>query len=99
MMHDEIVLTDPMMPAAAEGKDAALERARGQYEPFPDGVVTLLGDPFVALDLFFDATSVARQLLAAPRAGGAVESAIAFGQRLRVRAQRLFPRRIAARRP
>lgn len=148
MMHDAIVLTDPMLPAAAEGKDAAIERARGQYEPFPDGVVTMLGAPFVALDqpelayrwrftgtqlravqppgfapsgrfvevegasvlrfldgkvvavdLYFDTTSVARQLLAAPRAGGAMEAAIALGQRLRVRAQRLSPLGRAARRP
>jgi predicted ester cyclase len=142
MMHDDVVLTDPMMAGVAAGKAAALERARAQYEPFPDGVVTMLGDPFVALDrpelayrwrftgtqlravdppgfapsgrrvtvdgtsvlgfrdgrvitvvLIFDTTTVARQLLAAPRAGGAMESVLALGQRLRVRADRLVPRR------
>ncbi len=142
MMHDEIVLTDPMMPEPAEGKPAALRRARGQYGPFPDGAVTMIGDPFVALDepevayrwrfngthlravtppgfaptgrpvevhgssvlrfrdgqvvaavLFFDTTSVARQLLAAPPAGGRMESAIAASQRLRVRVQRCSERR------
>jgi predicted ester cyclase len=142
MMHDEILITDPMMPEPAEGKVAAIERARAQYEPFPDGVVTMIGDPFVALDqpelayrwrftgthlravkspgfapsgrsvevdgcsvlrfrhghvvavdLFFDTTSVARQLLAAPLAGSPMESVIALSQRLRVRAHRLSARR------
>ena len=137
MMHDAIVLTDPMSPEPAVGKAAAIERARSQYEPFPDGVVTMVGDPFVALeqpevayrwrftgthlravkppgfapsgrsvevegtsvlrfhhgqviavDLFFDTTAVARQLLAAPRAGSPMEAVIAFGQRLRVRVSR-----------
>lgn len=148
MMHDEVVLTDPMMPEPAVGKVAALERARGQYEPFPDGVVTMLGDPFVALDqpelayrwrftgthlrpvqppgfapsgravevhgssvlrfrhgqviavdLYFDTTSVARQLLAAPLAGSPMESVIAFGQRLRVRVHRFSAPDHSARKP
>ncbi len=133
MMHPEIVLRDPMMAEPARGKDAALARARGQYEPFPDGRATMVGEPFVAVDgpelayrwrftgthlrpvdppgfaptglgvevdgtsvlrfdgprvvaatLFFDTTQVARQLLAAPRAGGRLEHAVALGQRLRV---------------
>ena len=50
MMHPDIVLVDPMMPAPAYGRAAAVERARGQYEPFADGIVTMLGDPFVALE-------------------------------------------------
>jgi hypothetical protein len=140
MMDDDIVLSDPMIPAPAAGKAAALERARGQYEPFPDGEVVMVGDPFVALDvpelayrwrftgtqlrpvdppgfapsrrrvvvdgssvlrfrdgkvvavaLFFDSTTVARQLLAAPRAGGRMESVLALGQRMRVRVSRDSP--------
>ena len=49
MMNPDIVLVDPMMPAPAHGRAAAVERARGQYEPFADGSVMMLGDPFVSL--------------------------------------------------
>jgi predicted ester cyclase len=142
MMHPQIEIRDPMAPEPARGLTAALDRAKGQYAPFPDGVVELLGDPFVALDepelsyrwrftgtqanpveppgfaatglpvevegtsvlrfeqdkvidvrMFFDSTEVARQLLAAPPAGSRLESAIALGQRVRVRMRRLRDRR------
>jgi hypothetical protein len=43
----------------------------------------------VAVALFFDSTTVARQLLAAPRAGGRMESVLALGQRMRVRVEGL----------
>lgn len=133
LMHPDIVLTDPMMAEPARGRDAALARARGQYEPFPDGHVVMIGEPFVAVEgpelayrwrfsgthlrridppgfaptglpvvvegtsvlrfdghcvvaasLFFDTTEVARQLLAAPPAGGRLERTVALGQRIRV---------------
>jgi predicted ester cyclase len=137
MMHPDIVLTDPMMAEPARGRDAALARARGQYEPFPDGHVVMIGEPFAAVEgpelayrwrfsgthlrridppgfaptglpvvvegtsvlrfeghrvvaasLFFDTTEVARQLLAAPLAGGRLERTVALGQRLRVGVRR-----------
>jgi predicted ester cyclase len=50
LLHPDVVLTDPMMPEPARGRAAALERARGQYEPFPDGRMEMLGDPFVSLE-------------------------------------------------
>ena len=49
MMHADIVLTDPMRPVPARGRAEALRRARDQYEPFPDGHVAMIGDPFTAL--------------------------------------------------
>ena len=50
LLHPDVVLTDPMMPEPARGRAEALERARGQYEPFPDGRMEMLGDPFVSLE-------------------------------------------------
>jgi hypothetical protein len=43
--------------------------------------------------LFFDATEVARQILAAPPAGSGLETVIAASQRLRVRGRRQPPLR------
>jgi predicted ester cyclase len=132
LMHPDIVLSDPMMVAPARGRRDALDRVKGQYAPFPDALVEMLGDPFVSLSepelvyrwrfsgthlepivppgfaatgrrveadgvsvlrfegglvreatLIFDATDVARQILAAPPAGSAVERGIVLGQRLR----------------
>jgi hypothetical protein len=132
MMHPAIAIRDPMMGAPARGRRDALERAKGQYAPFPDGVVEMIGDPFVSLGepeltyrwrftgthlepidppgfaptgvrvevdgasvlrfegglvreatLLFDATEVARQILAAPSAGSPLERGIVIGQRLR----------------
>ena len=137
LMHEDIVITDPMSPQAARGRPQALQRVRDQYEPFPDGAIELVAGPFAALDgpelayrwrftgthlrpvdppgfaptgrrvevdgvsvlrfldgrvvaveLFFDSTAVARQLLAAPPAGSPLESVIALGQRVRVRIAR-----------
>jgi hypothetical protein len=42
--------------------------------------------------LYFDTTEVARQLLAAPKAGGALERMVARGQRARVRSRHLAGR-------
>jgi ketosteroid isomerase-like protein len=141
LMAPDIVLADPMAPVPARGRDEVLARAAGQYEPFPDGEVVLLGGPFVSVTepeltyrwrfrgthlrpidppgfaptgqvveiegtsvlrfraglvvevrMFFDATEVARQILAAPPAGSRLEPVIAAGQRLRVRARRRPPR-------
>ena len=50
MMHPDIVLTDPMMPEPAHGRADALERAKGQYEPFPDGRAEIVGEPFVSVE-------------------------------------------------
>ena len=50
MMHPRIELIDPMLPTAARGRTASLERAKAQYAPFPDGRVTMVGSPFVSLD-------------------------------------------------
>jgi predicted ester cyclase len=137
MMHPDIVLTDPMLAEPAHGRAQALERAKAQYEPFPDGRVEMVGEPFVSVDepalayqwrfsgthlrridppgfaptgravsvagtsvlrfrdqqvvdvqLFFDTTDVARQLLAAPPAGSPIERVIALAQRVRARASR-----------
>jgi predicted ester cyclase len=137
MMHPDIVLTDPMSPDPARGREEAIARAKGQYEPFPDGRVVMLGEPFVAIDgpelsyrwrfsgthlrrivppgfaptgqllevegtsvlrfhdqqviavwMYFDTTQVARQVLAAPAAGGRLERLIAVSQRMRVRLRR-----------
>jgi hypothetical protein len=134
MMHPDIAYADPMSAEPARGRAAAVSRARQQYAPFPDGVVELVGAPFVATTggelayrwrfggtherpvvppgfaptglrvtvegasvlrladglvtaatLYFDATDVARQLLAAPPAGSRLELIIAAGQRVRVR--------------
>lgn len=137
MITDDAELRDPMVAAPVRGREAFLERARAQYEPFPDGEVHLVGDPFVAVDgrevaylwrftgthlrpvrppgfaptgrqvaidgtsvlrlvdgrvasvqLVFDTTDVARQLLAAPPAGSRLEVAIAAAQRIRARSAR-----------
>ncbi len=139
LMHPEIVLREPMGPAA-HGHAAALRRAKEQYEPFPDGRAEMVGEPFVAVDepalayqwrftgthlhridppgfaptgrvvsvpgtsvlrfrdqqvadvrLFFDTTDVARQVLAAPAQGSALERVIPVVQRLRARARRRAP--------
>jgi predicted ester cyclase len=50
MMHPDIRLTDPMMAAPAHGLADALERAKGQYEPFPDGRAEMIGAPFVSVE-------------------------------------------------
>ena len=50
MLHPDIVLTDPMMPDPAVGRADALERAKGQYEPFPDGRAEMVGEPFVSVE-------------------------------------------------
>lgn len=133
MMHPDVVYADPMSPEPARGRAAAIARAQQQYAPFPDGVVALVGAPFVATTgselayrwrftgtherpvvppgfaptglrvtvegtsvlrladglviadtLYFDATDVARQLLAAPPAGSPLERVIAVTQRVRV---------------
>jgi ketosteroid isomerase-like protein len=47
----------------------------------------------VEVRMFFDATDVARQILAAPPAGSRLEQVIAAGQRLRVRGRGLLGRR------
>jgi hypothetical protein len=45
MMHPAIAIRDPMMGAPARGRRDALERAKGQYAPFPDGVVDAPAPP------------------------------------------------------
>lgn len=134
MMHPAIAYADPMSAEPARGRAAAVARAQQQFAPFPDGVVELVGAPFVATSgselayrwrfsgtherpvvppgfaptglrvtvegasvlqlvdglviaatLYFDATDVARQLLAAPPAGSPLEHVIAGAQRIRVR--------------
>jgi predicted ester cyclase len=134
MMHPDVVYADPMAAEPARGRAAAVARAQQQYAPFPDGVVELVGAPFVATagselayrwrfsgtherpvvppgfaatglrvtvegasvlqladglviagTLYFDATDVARQLLAAPPAGSPLERVVAWAQRVRVR--------------
>ena len=50
LMDPEIVLRDPMLDAPARGHLDALLRVKGQYEPFPDGRLEMLGDPFLALE-------------------------------------------------
>lgn len=137
MITDDAELRDPMLVVPVRGRGAFLERARAQYEPFPDGEVHIVGDPFVAVDgrevayrwrftgthlrpvrppgfaptgrpvavdgmsvlrlvegrvasvqLVFDTTDVARQLLAAPPAGSRLEVAVAAAQRIRARSAR-----------
>lgn len=50
LMHPDVVITDPMAPEPARGHVDALARAKAQYEPFPDGRIDMLGDPFVSVD-------------------------------------------------
>lgn len=134
MITDEAELRDPLIATPVRGREAFLERARAQYEPFPDGELHIVGAPFVAVDgreiayrwrftgthlrpvrppgfaptgrpvsvdgasvlrlvdgrvasveLLFDTTDVARQLLAAPPAGSRLEVAVAAAQRVRAR--------------
>ncbi|MFA9444501.1 ester cyclase [Egicoccus sp. AB-alg6-2] len=137
MMRPEVVLTDPMAAEPAVGRDAVLARARAQYAPFPDGVVTMVGEPLTSVDrrsiayrwhftgrqdrevkppgfaatgrrveldgasfielvegrasrisMFYDSTTVARQLLAAPSAGSPLERLVVVAQRARVAVER-----------
>jgi hypothetical protein len=50
LMDVDIVYADPMAPTPARGRTAAIARAQQQYAPFPDGLVTMVGAPFVSLD-------------------------------------------------
>jgi hypothetical protein len=50
LMDVDIVYADPMAPTPARGRTAAITRAQQQYAPFPDGLVTMVGAPFVSLD-------------------------------------------------
>lgn len=50
LLDPDAELVDPMTPDVARGRDATVERARAQYEPFPDGRVERVAGPFVAQD-------------------------------------------------
>ena len=50
LLHPDVVVHDPMSPVPARGRAAALTRTQQQYQPFPDGRIDVLGEPFVSLD-------------------------------------------------
>lgn len=50
LMHPDVVMSDPMAPEPARGRDDALARARAQYEPFSGGRTLVVGAPFQGLD-------------------------------------------------
>ena len=49
MVHEDASIQDPLLPQPVTGRAAVVERARGQYLPFPDGRVEMLGSPLSAL--------------------------------------------------
>lgn len=50
LLHPDVVVHDPMDPAPARGRVEALARVRQQYEPFPDGRIDVVGEPFASVD-------------------------------------------------
>lgn len=45
MLHEDASIQDPLLPQQATGRAAVVQRVRGQYLPFPDGRVEMLGSP------------------------------------------------------
>lgn len=50
LLHDDVVVEDPMASHPVRGVRDALARVQAQYAPFPDGTIEMLGAPFVSVD-------------------------------------------------